>query len=293
MSKIKRKSDGRILVWKELSYGRMNEKEKQQIVAEVNILRDLQHPSIVQYHHHFIDKKDLKIYIVMEYCAGGDLQRIVRRCREQKSEIGEDFIWRIFAQIVSGLHYCHRRQDLNRINRGEDKPSSVPDEPQKVIHRDLKPGNIFLDANNDVKVGDFGLARVMNHDSVFAHTHVGTPYYMSPEQINDQRYNEKSDIWSLGCIIYELAALRPPFKAENHLSLAIKIKAGKFDRIPAGYSEDLWRVIKLMLNTCPDQRIAIDDLIQLPQVNQRLHFMPANGDTFAKQKLMQQQKSLA
>lgn len=181
VSKIKRKSDGRILVWKELSYGRMNEKEKQQIVAEVNILRDLQHPSIVQYTHHFIDKKDLKIYIVMEYCAGGDLQRIVRRCREAKSEISEDFIWRIFAQIVSGLHYCHRRSDLNPINRGEDKPGQVPEEPQKVIHRDLKPGNIFLDANNDVKVGDFGLARVMNHDSVFAHTHVGTPYYMSPE----------------------------------------------------------------------------------------------------------------
>lgn len=77
----------------------------------------------------------------------------------------------------------------------------------------MKPGNIFLDANNDAKVGDFGLARVMNQDSMFAQTHVGTPYYMSPEQINEQKYNEKSDIWSLGCIIYEMAALRPPFKA--------------------------------------------------------------------------------
>ena len=76
------------------------------------------------------------------------------------------------------------------------------------MHRDLKPGNIFLDANSDAKVGDFGLARVMNHDSVFAQTNVGTPYYMSPEQINEQRYNEKSDIWSLGCIVYEMAALK-------------------------------------------------------------------------------------
>lgn len=70
---------------------------------------------------------------------------------------------------------------------------------------------------------------------------------MSPEQINEQSYNEKSDIWSLGCIIYELAALRPPFKANNHLSLAIKIKAGKFDRIPTDYSDDLQRVIQMML----------------------------------------------
>lgn len=103
----------------------------------------------------------------------------------------------------------------------------------------MKPGNIFLDGNHDVKLGDFGLARVMNSDSFYAQTHVGTPYYMSPEQINEQNYNEKSDIWSLGCIIYELAALRPPFKANNHLSLAIKIKAGKFDRIPSQYSDEL------------------------------------------------------
>ena len=167
----------------------------------------------MQYHHHFIDKKALKIYIVMEFCQGGDLQRIVRKCIKAQEQLSEDFIWKIFAQIVSGLHYCHRRTDLNPINRGEDKPTEATTGPQKIIHRDLKPGNIFLDANNDAKVGDFGLARVLNNDSVFAKTHLGTPYYMSPEQINEQNYNEKSDIWSLGCIIYELAALRPPFKA--------------------------------------------------------------------------------
>ena len=85
------------------------------------------------------------------------------------------------------------------------------------MHRDLKPGNIFLDADYNVKLGDFGLSRIMGDESIFAYTHVGTPYYMSPEQINDQRYNEKSDIWSLGCIIYEIAALRAPFEATTHL----------------------------------------------------------------------------
>ncbi len=79
------------------------------------------------------------------------------------------------------------------------------------MHRDLKPGNIFLDLNSDVKLGDFGLARVLNNESQFAFTHVGTPYYMSPAQVYDQKYNEKSDIWSLGCIIYELCSLHPPF----------------------------------------------------------------------------------
>lgn len=111
------------------------------------------------------------------------------------------------------------------------------------MHRDLKPGNIFLDSSKNVKIGDFGLARVMNQDSQFAYTHVGTPYYMSPEQINECKYNEQSDIWSLGCIIYEMAALHPPFTAQNHLSLAVKIKAGKFERLPPRYSEELQRVV--------------------------------------------------
>ena len=141
-------------------------------MAEVNILNNLQHPSIVQYHHHFIEKKALKIYIVMEYCAGGDLQRVVRKCIKQNEQISEEFIWKVFAQIVSGLFYCHRRTDLNPINRGEDDATRAAysnfEGPQKILHRDLKPGNIFLDSNNDVKLGDFGLARVMNHDSVFA-----------------------------------------------------------------------------------------------------------------------------
>lgn len=219
-------------------------------MAEVNILRELQHPCIVRYFDRFIDKKNLKIFIIMEYCQGGDLQQIIKRCAKSNDHIQEEFIWKIFSQVVSGLHFCHRRQDATQINRGESNTTNKAQEsnPQKILHRDLKPGNIFLDSANDAKLGDFGLARVMNQDSMFAHTHVGTPYYMSPELINEQKYNEKSDIWSLGCIIYEMAALRPPFKAQNHLSLAMKIKAGKFDRIPDRYSEDLWRVIEWMLN---------------------------------------------
>ena len=90
----------------------------------------------------------------------------------------------------------------------------------------------------------------MNEESQFAYTHVGTPYYMSPEQINESMYNDKSDIWSLGCIIYEMAALHPPFQAQNHLSLAMKIKNGKFERIPNRYSEELHRVVSWML--CQD-----------------------------------------
>lgn len=232
-----------------MNYGRMNDREKKQIVAEVNILRGLQHQHIVQYCDRYIDKKHQTIYVIMEHCAGGDLQKLIRKCKERRENFSEDFIWKIFSQIVSGLHYCHRRTDLKpQLNANENHNCSNEADPQqKILHRDLKPGNIFLDAQNNAKVGDFGLARIMNEDSVFAQTHVGTPYYMSPEQINEQKYNEKSDIWSLGCIIYEIAALRPPFRANSHITLAKTINTGKYERIPQMYSEELWKVIQRMI----------------------------------------------
>jgi NIMA (never in mitosis gene a)-related kinase len=99
--------------------------------------------------------------------------------------------------VVSALYACHNRKE------------------GRILHRDLKPGNVFLDLNNNVKLGDFGLSKIMGQESVFAKTHVGTPYYMSPELIDGSPYNEKSDIWSAGCVIYELAALRAPFEATN------------------------------------------------------------------------------
>ena len=83
----------------------------------------------------------------------------------------------------------------------------------------------------------------MGDESVFAYTHVGTPYYMSPEQIQEQRYNEKSDIWSAGCCIYEMVCLKAPFEATNQIQLAYKIKLGKIDRIPSHYSDELFQVI--------------------------------------------------
>ena len=97
VSKIRRISDGRILVQKELDYGKMSEKEKQQIVAEVNILRDLQHPNIVRFYDRCIDKRNLKIFIIMEHCEGGDLGQIIKRCLATREHIQEDFIWKVFA----------------------------------------------------------------------------------------------------------------------------------------------------------------------------------------------------
>ena len=167
VAKIKRKSDGRMLVWKELNYGSMSDKEKQMLVSEVNILRELRHPSIVKYYDRIIDKQSSKIFIIMELCEGGDIAKMIKVCKTKKSNFSEDFIWTILHQILNALLHCHTRKE------------------GKIIHRDLKPGNVFLDQNNNVKLGDFGLSRVMGDESVFIKTRVGTPYYMSPEQIQE------------------------------------------------------------------------------------------------------------
>ena len=250
VQKILRKEDKRVLVWKELDYGRMSDREKQQCISEVSIIKELRHPHIVKYYDRIIDRQRQKIYIVQEFCEGGDLAEIIKRCKKTNDYIAEDVIWKILMQIIMALYECHRRKE------------------GKVLHRDLKPGNIFLDANKNVKLGDFGLSRVMGIESC-ATSNVGTPYYMSPEQINESKYNEKSDIWSAGCILYEMAALHPPFQAKNPLSLAIKIKEGNISRLPERYSEELQRVTARMLSVDQTKRPDVEDLLNLPQISLR------------------------
>jgi len=235
-----------------MNYGKMAEKEKQQLVSEVNILRDLKHPNIVRYYDRLIDKQKAKIYIVMEYCEGGDMGQLIKKCRRTKDYIAEDVIWKIFMQISLALNECHHR------------PGGT------VLHRDLKPGNIFLDSNTNVKLGDFGLSKILSDESQYAQTHVGTPYYMSPEQIKESKYNEKSDIWSAGCVLYEIASLHPPFEAANQLALAMKIKNGKFDRLPFRYSEELQRVLASMIRVNPEERPSVKDLLNVPQIALRI-----------------------
>ncbi len=107
ISKIRRKSDGKILVWKEIDYGKMEEKDKHHIISEINILRELHHPNIVKYYDRIIDKKNTKIYIIMEYCAGGDIGNLIKRCKKNKELIEEDIILKIFTQVLLALNYIH------------------------------------------------------------------------------------------------------------------------------------------------------------------------------------------
>ncbi|KAF9209919.1 G2-specific serine/threonine protein kinase [Haplosporangium sp. Z 27] len=219
----------------------MSTKEKEQLVAEVNILKDLKHPNIVEFLERAIDRENSFIYILMEYCEGGDLASVIRRHKEKSFPIPEEFVWNIMTQLTMALHECHCG-----MSRNEETNQPMP--RAAILHRDLKPDNVFLDANKNVKLGDFGLSRSLsNPQKAFAQTYVGTPFYMSPELISESIYDVKSDIWSLGCIIFEMCALEPPFLADTQAQLSAKIKLGRIQTLPAQYSHELSTIIKAML----------------------------------------------
>ncbi|KAL7800099.1 kinase-like domain-containing protein [Trichoderma ceciliae] len=268
--KVRRKVDGFIMCRKEISYLRMSQKEREQLHAEFQILSHLRHPHIVAYYHreHLKASQDLHLY--MEYCGNGDLGRVIKDLQMKGQRAQESFVWSIFSQLVLALYRCHYGIDPPEVGgnvlglTGGGSPKT-PAGAVTILHRDLKPENVFLGEDNSVKLGDFGLSKMIkSHD--FASTYVGTPFYMSPEICAAEKYTLKSDIWSLGCIIYELCAREPPFNAKTHFQLVQKIKEGRVAPLPEMYSPELNQVIKDCLKVNPDRRPDTAQLLNLPVV---------------------------
>ena len=254
----------------------MSDKEKNQLHAELRILESLRHPNIVQYCHreHLKSSHDLHLY--MEYCGNGDLGGYIKKLKDRNQYADEEFVWSIFAQLVSALYRCHYSEDPpkvgeeGKVRNGKAVAFQTKEGHRMILHRDLKPENgksysfdsrltilltivVFLGDSNSVKLGDFGLSKIIaSHD--FASTYVGTPFYMSPEICAAERYSHHSDIWSLGCIIYELASRCVPFDARNHVELIMKIKAGKIKALPPQYSKELGEAIGWCLKVDPRYR---------------------------------------
>ena len=136
---------------------------------------------------------------------------------------------------------------------------------KKILHRDLKCANVFVTIDNIYKLGDLNVSKVLKKD--FACTQTGTPYYASPEVWKDQPYGVKSDMWSLGCVLYEMAALRPPFTARDLSGLYKKVCAGIFDRIPYQFSNELQAVISSLLKLDPKKRPDTEELLANPMVH--------------------------
>lgn len=233
------KETGQAVAIKEINFSMMSKADKQMLQNEVNILKDLRSDYIVRYHTHMIDKERRLLYIVMELCSGGTLQDFITDARIHRKPISEPQIWLTLTELTLALHKCHNRRD-------------------KVVHRDIKPANTFIDSEGHVKLGDFGLAKRIGTD--LTKTVCGTPLYMSPELCEHRRYGEKSDIWALGCVIYEMATLRPPFIACNEHQLREQIMNKRLDRIPEQYSEELWRIIQKMLEKNESRRWDVNQI---------------------------------
>lgn len=247
----------------------MSQKEREQLTAEFNILSSLRHPNIVAYYHREHLKASQDLYLYMEYCGGGDLGMVIKNLKKANKYAEEEFVWRILSQLVTALFRCHYGSDPAEVGSNilgpAPKPSGLKGKQGQVtiLHRDLKPENIFLGSDNTVKLGDFGLSKQMqSHD--FASTYVGTPFYMSPEICAAEKYTLRSDIWAVGCIMYELCQKEPPFNARTHIQLVQKIREGKFAPLPDYYSPELKNVIGSCLRVNPDHRPDTSALIHLP-----------------------------
>ena len=235
------KKNNKIYVLKEIPINKNVDNEKLESVKnEAEILSSLNNKYIVKYFESFYLSQN--IYIVMEYCEKGDLCTYMserQKKQKQNYHFDEDFIWRLFIQISLGLYYIHSK---------------------KILHRDIKTLNIFLTKDLSGKIGDLGVAKVLegtNH----AITFIGTPYYVSPEMCQNKPYNEKSDIWALGCILYELITFCHPFTASNQAALFIKILHGNYTPLPENTSKDLVNMVKFILQKNYNKRPSMKDII--------------------------------
>lgn len=263
--KVKHKATGEILVRKEIEYTSMNAQEKNHIISELRILRELNHPHIVKYarHDHIADKKAIHIY--QEYCDGGDLGKVISTFKRNRENVPEEFIWDVLVQTLLALHRCHYGIEAKNVDLflgSTAKLEPTVDSETVVIHRDIKPDNIFLlDNGKVIKLGDFGLAKMLTSQNDFAKTYVGTPYYMSPEVLMDNPYSPVCDIWSLGCVLFELCNLQPPFQANTHLQLQKKIKQGQIPEVSLQYSMQLRSIISNSITVDPALRPSTFELL--------------------------------
>ncbi|XP_028399772.1 serine/threonine-protein kinase Nek1-like [Dendronephthya gigantea] len=259
---VRSKKDQRQYALKQIILNKSNTRES--VLKEARILSKLKHPHIVTCNNFFFDDLEEHLYIVQDYCDGGNLQDKIFEMKEKNVNIKEDQLMQWFVQVTMAVQHIHAN---------------------KILHRDLKTQNIFLTKRGLIKIGDFGIAKVMENTLDMAETCCGTPCYLSPELCQDVPYTSKADIWALGCLLYELCSLRPAFSAGNIVSLFYKIVSGNVEPIPSVYSQDITNLISQIMSKNPEDRPSAGAILNIPFVKDHLAFFIEGKKTLKEQQL--------
>ena len=237
---IKKNSSQKEYALKKVNIIKLNTKERQNSIKEVNFLSEIKDPNVIGYEESFYDNNYNYLYLVMEYAPYGDLGKILQKRKKLKDYYSENELLNMYLQIASGLKAVHAKQ---------------------IIHRDLKSANIFITQKNDLilKIGDFNVSKKIDYLNL-KNTQTGTPYYASPEIWENRPYDFKSDIWSLGCLFYEIASFTTPFKGNNMKELYENIIKGNMAPLPKQYSNNISKIIKLCLRQDANLRPNINDV---------------------------------
>ena len=238
--------DGSMWVVKQIDISRMTPQEKREAYHEAKVMAAFDHPNIIKFKEVYTTTNG-RLNIVMNYADGGDLQSKIKTQRGRL--FSENEILDIFMQICLAMKHVHDR---------------------KVLHRDIKGQNIFLMRNGMIKLGDFGISKVLTNTIDKARTMVGTPYYLSPEIVEGRPYSFKSDVWSLGVLLYELCTLRPPFDGTSIRQLGINICRGSYPPLPAHFSKEIKNLVTLQLSLDPTKRPTVGQVLKLPFITHRI-----------------------
>ena len=244
---VKRIEDDQLYALKKVKIQGLSLKEKENALNEIRILASVNSPYVVSYKESFIDETDQTLCIVMEYADEGDLFQKITLYKQLHAYFLEDDVWKIFIQITKGLH------DLHEYN---------------ILHRDIKSANIFLFRDGTAKLGDLNVSKITSRG--LGCTQTGTPYYASPEVWKDNPYDLKSDIWSLGCLCYEMLMLKTPFRADTMEGLYRKVMKGKYPEINKRYSNKFDFVISNMLKLKPEERPTTGEILNYPEILEKI-----------------------